>query len=77
MGGDWSSDVCSSDLFYTGVMGYFDGETLDSAVMIRFIQQEADGSFSFRSGGGITARSEMEKEYNELIQKVYVPIPLS
>ena len=25
--------------FYTGVMGYFDGQDLDSAVMIRFMEQ--------------------------------------
>ncbi len=26
--------------FYTGIMGYFDGKDLDSAVMIRFVEQE-------------------------------------
>lgn len=62
--------------FYTGVMGCFDGESLDSAVMIRFLEQSPDGSFEFKSGGGITARSEMEKEYNEMIQKVYAPISM-
>lgn len=60
--------------FYTGVMGYFDGERLDSAVMIRFVERAADGSFLFKSGGGITSRSDMEAEYNEMKQKVYVPI---
>ncbi len=59
--------------FYTGVCGYFDGDNLDSAVMIRFIEQSADG-LVFKSGGGITAQSELEKEYEELIQKIYVPI---
>lgn len=38
--------------FYTGVMGYFDGNSLDSAVMIRFLEQQADGSLIFKSGGG-------------------------
>ena len=33
--------------FYTGVMGYFDGNSLDSAVMIRFLEQQADGSLIF------------------------------
>jgi para-aminobenzoate synthetase component 1 len=28
----------------------------------------------FKSGGGITFRSKAEKEYQELIDKVYVPI---
>lgn len=59
--------------FYTGICGYFDGSNFDSAVMIRFVEQSDDGMF-FKSGGGITFRSEMEKEYQELIQKVYVPL---
>jgi len=59
--------------FYTGVFGYFDGENLDSAVMIRFIEQ-AGNDFYYRSGGGITAQSEAEKEYQEAIDKIYVPI---
>lgn len=59
--------------FYTGIVGYFDGHNLDSAVMIRFIEQEGDQLF-FKSGGGITSRSEARNEYNEMNQKVYVPI---
>ena len=61
--------------FYTGVMGYFDGKDhLDSAVMIRFVEKDESGNFSFKSGGGITAKSKLEDEYKEMIQKVYVPI---
>lgn len=59
--------------FYTGIFGYFDGESLDSAVMIRFIEQMDDG-LVFKSGGGITSKSDVQSEYQELIQKVYVPI---
>ncbi len=59
--------------FYTGVFGYFDGNTLTSAVAIRFIEDTGSG-LVFKSGGGITALSEMESEYNELIAKVYVPV---
>jgi para-aminobenzoate synthetase component I len=59
--------------FYTGICGWFDGENLDSAVMIRFAEQDGD-KMIFKSGGGITAQSELIKEYEELIQKVYVPI---
>jgi para-aminobenzoate synthetase component 1 len=59
--------------FYTGICGWFDGKNLDSAVMIRFIEQ-SDNGLIFKSGGGITSQSEPEKEYEELIQKVYVPI---
>jgi para-aminobenzoate synthetase component 1 len=59
--------------FYTGIFGYFDGENLDSAVMIRFIEN-IDGQFFFKSGGGITSMSDVQKEYDELIQKIYVPL---
>ena len=59
--------------FYTGVFGIFDGENVDSAVMIRFIE-EIEGKLVFKSGGGITAKSDCESEYKEMIQKVYVPI---
>jgi para-aminobenzoate synthetase component 1 len=59
--------------FYTGVFGYFDGVKLDSAVMIRFIEQEGE-QFYYRSGGGINAQSEAEKEYQEAIDKIYVPV---
>lgn len=59
--------------FYTGIMGYFDGENLDSAVMIRFVEQR-DNHLFFKSGGGITCQSDALSEYNEMKQKVYVPI---
>ncbi len=59
--------------FYTGVFGYFDGNSLDSAVMIRYIENQ-NGQMIFKSGGGITIFSEPEKEYQELKDKVYVPI---
>ncbi len=59
--------------FYTGIWGWFDGQNLDSAVMIRFVEQ-VDDNLVFKSGGGITAQSELMKEYEELIQKVYVPV---
>ncbi|WP_455498585.1 aminodeoxychorismate synthase component I [Coprobacter sp.] len=59
--------------FYTGIMGYCDNDSLESAVMIRFIEQQ-DKKMIFKSGGGITAQSDVYKEYNEMKQKVYVPI---
>jgi len=59
--------------FYTGVFGYFDGTVLDSGVMIRYIEKQGD-QFHYRSGGGITAQSEIQKEYQELIDKIYVPV---
>ena len=52
--------------------GYFYGQTLDSAVLIRFIEEE-QGRMYFRSGGGITAYSDCRSEYEEVIEKVYLP----
>lgn len=59
--------------YYTGVFGYFDGVNLDSGVMIRYIEKNEDELF-YRSGGGITTQSNVKAEYQELIDKVYVPI---
>ncbi len=59
--------------YYTGVFGYFDGVNLDSGVMIRYIERSGDKLF-YRSGGGITTQSNARAEYQELIDKVYVPI---
>lgn len=59
--------------FYTGVFGYFDGNNLDSGVMIRFIEKQGNRYF-YRSGGGITTQSVVESEYEEAINKVYVPV---
>lgn len=59
--------------FYTGVFGIFDGVNLDCGVMIRFIEKTANG-LVYKSGGGITAFSDVEKEYHEMLDKVYLPI---
>ena len=59
--------------FYTGIAGYFDGKNLDSCVMIRFIEKENEKLF-FKSGGGITHQSELTSEYEEMKNKIYVPI---
>jgi para-aminobenzoate synthetase component 1 len=59
--------------YYTGVVGYFDGEDLDCGVMIRFIEKK-NGTFFYRSGGGITTQSIAEEEYQETIDKLYVPV---
>jgi para-aminobenzoate synthetase component 1 len=59
--------------YYTGVVGYFDGNSLDTGVMIRYIEKTGEGLF-FRSGGGITTQSTVEAEREEAIDKVYVPI---
>lgn len=59
--------------FYTGIMGCYANGRLDSAVMIRFIEQE-NKQLYFKAGGGITAQSRWESEYSEVKQKIYVPI---
>lgn len=59
--------------YYTGICGVFDGEKLDSYVMIRFIQEDKDGNKFYKSGGGITCDSDALKEYEEMLDKVYLP----
>ncbi len=59
--------------FYTGVFGYYDGYNCTSAVMIRFIEHCND-TLVYKSGGGVTIYSNPVYEYNEMIEKVYVPV---
>lgn len=59
--------------FYTGIFGFFDGENLDSSVMIRFIEINKNGELFYKSGGGITCDSNVELEYQELLDKIYLP----
>ncbi len=59
--------------FFSGAFGYFDGNKLDSAVMIRFIERK-DGEFIYKSGGGITIDSNPKLEYEEMLEKVYLPV---
>ena len=90
--------------FYTGIMGIYDQDELNSAVMIRFIEEEtspvdfetdgeknfkasegkgdeasegkrdeASRKLYFKAGGGITSKSDCRKEYEEVIQKIYLP----
>ena len=59
--------------FYTGVFGIFDGEDLRSGVMIRFVEQTENG-LVYKSGGGITIDSDARSEYEELVDKIYLPL---
>lgn len=59
--------------YYTGVFGLFTGTEVTSAVMIRYIEQSNDG-YIFKSGGGITMYSDLRSEYEEMIDKIYVPV---
>jgi len=58
--------------FFSGVFGFYDGKSLDSGVMIRFIEKTQDG-YIYKSGGGITLDSDALSEYNELQDKIYLP----
>ncbi len=59
--------------FYTGVFGIFQNGNIQSAVAIRYIEQ-IEGELYFKSGGGITINSNPKSEYQEMIDKIYVPI---
>lgn len=59
--------------FFTGVAVLFDGESLYSCVLIRFLDL-ADEVLKFRSGAGITIYSDPEQEYAEILSKVYIPV---
>ena len=56
--------------FYTGIMGYCDGRTLDSAVMIRFLEQEGENLII---GGGRSTSKYLQSEYNEMIRRFMYP----
>ena len=58
--------------YFSGVFGVYDGESFDSGVMIRFVEKTKDG-YVYKSGGGITLDSDSKSEYNELLDKVYLP----
>lgn len=59
--------------YYTGIVGLFDGKNFDSGVMIRFIEKK-DNELIYKSGGGIHFLSDCEAEYQEMIDKIYVPV---
>jgi para-aminobenzoate synthetase component 1 len=59
--------------FYTGIAGYFNGYSLDSCVLIRFVELKNNAYF-YKAGGGITHLSNPNSEYNELLKKIYVPL---
>lgn len=59
--------------YYTGVCGVFDGVSLDSFVLIRYVEKR-DAEYIYKSGGGITVESNCNDEYNEILKKIYVPL---
>ena len=58
--------------YYCGIFGYFDGQELDSAVLIRYIEKQ-NSKYFFRSGSGITINSDCRYEYDEICHKIYLP----
>ncbi len=58
---------------YTGIFGIYKENSLSSAVMIRSITKKGN-FYYYHSGGGITIDSIASKEYQELQDKVYIPI---
>ena len=58
--------------YYTGVFGLYDGQQLQSAVAIRYLENRNNKVY-YRAGGGITYLSQCEHEFDELLQKVYLP----
>jgi len=59
--------------YYTGVFGVYNRGEIVSAVMIRFIENK-DSKFYYKSGGGITHLSNPLQEYQEMIDKIYIPV---
>ena len=59
--------------YYCGIAGYFDGQQLDTCVLIRYLAQRG-GRYYFHSGGGITARSDWRREYEEMNAKIRLPL---
>lgn len=59
--------------FYCGVFGYAYENMLQSAVLIRYIEENENGECYFRSGSGVTVYSNAKEEYDECIQKIYLP----
>jgi para-aminobenzoate synthetase component 1 len=59
--------------YFTGVFGIYDGTTLDSSVIIRYIEKDSNNNYMYKSGGGITSDSDVYKEYQEMCDKVYIP----
>lgn len=60
--------------YYTGVAGIFTPQKVESTVLIRFVEETPEGHFFYHAGGGITAKSNVRSEYEEVIQKIYVPL---
>ncbi len=58
--------------FYTGIAGIFTPQKVQSFVLIRFIEKIENELF-YKSGGGITCDSNVTLEYQELLDKIYIP----
>ena len=59
--------------YFTGVFGVYNGITLDSSVIIRYLEKDSNNNLTYKSGGGITSDSNVNNEYQEMCDKVYIP----
>jgi len=59
--------------YFTGIFGIYDGNSLDSSVIIRYLEKDLQNNLIYKSGGGITSDSNITKEYREMCEKVYIP----
>lgn len=59
--------------FYTGIAGVFYEGKVDSAILIRYLAHRS-GQYYYKTGGGITTQSKWEDEYNEVREKIYIPL---
>ncbi len=58
--------------FYSGIAGIFTPQKVQTFVLIRFIEK-IKNEFFYKSGGGITCDSNVAFEYQELLDKIYIP----
>ncbi|MEA1918453.1 MAG: aminodeoxychorismate synthase component I [Campylobacterota bacterium] len=58
--------------FFSGIFGVYDGKKLETSVMIRFIEKKNE-KLIYKSGGGITLDSDVRLEYQEMLDKIYIP----
>lgn len=55
--------------YYTGIIGWQQGEFSESAIVIRSFWQDQNGDIFYHAGGGIVADSEIDHEYQEILLK--------
>lgn len=59
--------------YYTGVVGWFNGKNLRTWVLIRFLHLK-NQDLVYQSGVGLTLYSDPTQEYQEVLDKIYLPL---